>query len=122
MLYPTTDDVLGFQDKLTECCTAAVPEPVTDSTVGEFAALLANAKLAVVAPLACGAKVTVKGRLCPAEIVVGRDTPLTVNSGLLLLAEESVTDEPPAVSVADSFWFEPTATLPKFRLVGDTLS
>jgi hypothetical protein len=39
----------------------AVPVPVIDCTAGEFPALLENDKDAEVAPLAIGAKVTVKG-------------------------------------------------------------
>ena len=50
-LYPTIWDVLAFQERLTLCCVAAVPVPVSDSLVGELKASLATEKLAVAVPL-----------------------------------------------------------------------
>ena len=50
----------AFQVRSTVCCVPAVPVPVIVCVVGEFDALLVNVKLAEVAPLADGVKVTVK--------------------------------------------------------------
>ena len=114
--------MLGFHDKPTECCGAAVPLPVSVCTAAVVAVLLENVRFAEAVPLACGAKLTVNGRLCPDDRVNGNDNPLKVNSGLVLLAEPMVMAEPLALSVPDNFWLEPTTTLPKFRLAGETLS
>ena len=52
--------------------------------------------------------------------VVGREIPESTNSLPFRLAEETVTDAPLAVRVPFSEEFDPTTTLPKLRLVGDT--
>src|SRR5271157_1705219 len=89
-------------------------------TVGEFDALLEKVKDAELAPLVCGVKVTVKGADCPAGIVVGSEIPESANSPLLRLADETVTEAPLAIRLPFSAEFDPTVTLPKLRLVGDT--
>jgi hypothetical protein len=91
-----------------------------DCTVGEFEALLENDKDAEVAPLDCGVNVTVKEVDCPAVSVAGREIPESTNSLLLRLAEETVTDAPLAVRLPLSAELDPTTTLPKLGLVGDT--
>jgi len=57
------DDVLASQDKLTVCVGAAVPVPVSPSleVVGE--ASLVRVSVALAAPVVCGLKVIVYGRL-----------------------------------------------------------
>jgi hypothetical protein len=102
------------------CCVVAVPVPVMLCMVGEFAALLTNVNDAEVAPLACGVKVTVKLADCPAVSVAGNEIPESTNSLLLRLAEVIVTDAPLAIRLPPSAELDPTATLPKLRLVGDT--
>jgi len=98
--------------------------PVKDCTAGEFEALLANDKDAEAAPLAPGVNVTVKLAVLPAPSVTGNEIPERANSlplVPLILADEIVTDEPLAVRrllVIDEL--DPSATLPKLRLVGDT--
>jgi hypothetical protein len=58
MLYPDTPlDELVFQPKETLCC-GAVPEPVSDSTVGELVALLVNVALADELPETWGVNAT----------------------------------------------------------------
>ena len=109
---------LGFQESATLCCTAAVPEPLTDSAVGVFAALLTNEIFADAAPDACGENVIVREAVPPAASVSGRETPLTENSELLTLAEETLTGAVPAESVAFCDWLVPTVTLPKFIAEG----
>ena len=56
--------------------------------------------LAVAVPLACGLKVTVNEALWPAAMVEGSEMPLRANSEVLVVAEETVTLEPVALSVA----------------------
>jgi hypothetical protein len=77
-------------------------------------------KDAEAAPLAPGVKVTVKLADCPAVSVAGKEIPESTNSPLLELADEIVTDAPLAVRLPVSAAFEPTVTLPKLRLVGET--
>src|SRR5208282_1828981 len=89
-------------------------------TVGEFEALLENDKVAEVAPLACGVKVTVKAVDCPAGIVTGSEIPESTNSPLFRLADETVTDAPLAIRLPPSAELVPSTTFPKLRLVGDT--
>ena len=52
--------------------------------------------------------------------VAGREIPESTNSLLFRPAEETVTDAPLAVRAPLSAELEPTVTLPKLRLVGDT--
>ena len=58
--------------------------------------------------------------LLPAASVTGRESPLTVNSGVLMLAPVIVILELPAVRDADRFLLCPTVTLPKFNVAGLT--
>ena len=83
----------------TLCCTGAVPLPVSDCVAVALEALLTKAKLAEAAPDACGAKVTVNVAELPAAIVSGREMPLSVNSELVMLADDTVTDPVLALSV-----------------------
>ena len=52
----------------------------------------------------------------------GNDRPLSVNSELLEVAEETVTLEPVAVRVAAELALVPTTTLPKSKVAGDRAS
>jgi len=63
-------------------------------------ALLTNETVADAVPETCGVNVSVNGMLCPEASVRGRAIPLSENSGLVTLAEDTVTLEPLAVSVA----------------------
>jgi hypothetical protein len=90
--------------------------------VGEFDALLRKVRLALVAPLALGVKVTVKVADWPAAIVFGRVIPESTNSLLLLLPELTVTDAPVAVRLPGSGTPTPTVTLPKLSVDGETES
>src|SRR5437879_2101637 len=69
---------------------------------------------------ACGVNVTLTGALCPAASAIGNETPFKLNSGLLVLADETVTLEPLAPSVAVKLLFWPTVMLPKSSMVGDS--
>src|SRR5207245_4738188 len=71
---------------------------------------------------ACGAKVTVNGAEFPAAMVSGSEIPLSANSVLLKLADDTVTLAPVAVSVPLLAKLVPTVTLPKPRLVGPRAS
>ena len=102
------------------CCVAAVPVPAIVCMAGEFDALLTNDKDAEVDPLACGVNVTVKGVDWPAARVTGSEIPESANSPLFRLADVTVTDAPLAIRLPLSDELDPTTTLPKLRLVGDT--
>jgi hypothetical protein len=65
-----------------------------------------------------GLKVMVKGTLWPAGMVLGIDSPPTLNTELLLLAAVTVTLAPLAVIVPDVVPLWPTTTLPRPRVVG----
>jgi hypothetical protein len=122
MLYPTTVDVLGDQDRLTLCWTVEAPVPVTGSATVGLDASLENATLAEVVPLDWGEKVTLKGTLWPAEIVKGSFSPLRMNSELFEEPDDMVTLAPLAVSVPAWVWLVPTVIVPKFMLPGVTAS
>jgi hypothetical protein len=59
--------------------------------------LLVTERIALAVPEACGANVRVTGMLCPAAIVTGKEIPVSENSALLRLADETVTLAPPAL-------------------------
>lgn len=100
MLYPTTALVLAVHDRLALCWAGAAPLP-DNVCVGELEALLAKVMTPDAVPESCGANVTVKGTLCPAEIETGKLIPLMVNSLLLILADDTFTFWPLALRVAD---------------------
>jgi hypothetical protein len=56
----------------------------------------------------------------PAGSVIGSEIPDTTNSALLTPNDVMLTGEPLAVTVPLSDAVEPTATLPKLRVVGET--
>jgi len=115
-------DVLAVHDKLTVCCIGAAPVPARASATGAFVALLAKDTLPELAPPACGVNVTMNVALCPAFKVRGSVKPPSLNSALFDAAPEIVTPAPLAVMVALMFEFCPTATFPKFNVVGVMLS
>jgi hypothetical protein len=100
-LYPVIEvDVLAFQDKSTVCgIVAPVPLAVSEA---EVEVLVKKEMLAEALPVAVGAKVTVKGILCPAEMVTGKVSPPSVNWELLELADDRVILPPLAVTLP--FW------------------
>ena len=65
---------------------------------------------------------TVNDALCPAFRVSGRESPVTVNSDVLILAFETVMLDPLAVSEAVRLLLCPTITLPKLNVAGLTTS
>lgn len=83
-------------------------------------ALLVNVRLALAAPDAFGVNVTVNGKDWPAAIVAGNVIPDNVYSPLVLLAEETVTELPEAVRLPFNDALDPTVTVPKFNVVGET--
>lgn len=90
-------EVLAFHDKSTVCWIVA-PDPLTVSAA-ELDVLVKNESLADAAPLVVGAKLTVKGTVCPAANVTGKVSPPTANAELLELAEDNVTPPPLAVKL-----------------------
>jgi hypothetical protein len=85
-------------------------------------ALLARDRLPEASPLVRGVNLTVSEALWPVVRVIGNETPLTENSGLLRLAPEMVTLDPDACNVATRFLLVPTTTLPKLKLPGTMLN
>jgi len=100
----------------------ATPLPVTDSVAREFPALLTKASVAAAAPEDCGEKVTMKGTDCPAGTVMGIEMPLTANSALVVVTEETVTGDLVALSVPFKEALDPALTLPKFNVAGATVN
>jgi hypothetical protein len=113
--------VEAFQLRAT-LCAGAVPVPVNDSAVGEFVALLAKVRLADADPMAQGVNVTVNPSDWPAEIVAGSVIPESTNSLLLLLADDTVTGALVALRLPLNGELDPTATLPKAKVAGETES
>jgi hypothetical protein len=99
-----------------------VPLPVRDSTNEESPALLKKERVAVAVPLLCGVNATENDAVLPAAMVNGKETPLKLNSGLLIVAEEIEILEPLALSVPARVLLVPSVTLPKFIVDGDTVS
>ena len=64
----------------------------------------------------------VNGTLWPAGILSGKVKPLSTNSELFEVAEDTVTLEPLALSIAVWLWLVPTTTLPKVIDPGATVS
>ena len=82
--------------------------------------MLEKVTVAFAVPEAVGLKVTVNPVDCPAVSVAGRTIPESINSLLPVLADDTVTGAPLALSVPVRAELEPTVTLPKFSVVGDT--
>jgi len=121
MLYPTTVDLLGAQVKPTVCCLVATPAPVAVNVDECVVALLLSVKVANVEPLLLGLKLTLTEILCPAAMVFGKVMLLSVNSGFVVDAAEIVTAADPALNVVVLVEVVPTVTLPKLKLVGETV-
>ena len=81
-------------------------------------ALLTNARLADTEPDVCGRKVTLNGMDCPGAKVAGNEIPFRINSALVLLADEIVTDEPLALKLPVKDAVDPVVILPKFSAEG----
>lgn len=107
-------DVLPVHDSPTEC-----EEPDKEIVAGEFVALLATLTLPVALPVAVGANRTVRVAVWLGVRVKPDVTPLALNPAPDTFTPEMVTFEFPLfVSVTVSELLLPTATPPKFKLVG----
>ena len=123
MLCPETGDVLAFQVRSTECCTGTVPDPENETTAGEFVALLTNDTVPEAGPLVWGTNEIVTLFVAPAASVSGRARPLVLNPMPVKFAAETETDAVPVFeSVTVLVAVLPCTTLPKLKLVGETLS
>ena len=78
--------------------------------------------MAAAAPEDCGEKVTVKGTDCPEETVSGIEMPLTANSALVVVIEETVTDDLVALRIPFKEALDPAFTLPKLNVAGATVN
>jgi len=99
-----------------------MPVPLRAAVIVGVCPLLVKVKDPLAAPVAVGLKVTVNGTLWPAAIVAGRDNPLMVNKALFEVAAVNVTLAPLALRVPDAVPLVPTTTLPRAKLVGETMS
>lgn len=115
-------ELLALHDKFTVCVGAGVPVPVAPAVVEEGWALLTNVRVALSAPVTCGLKVMVKGRLWPAVITAGSDNPLIAKRELFVLAPVTVTLAPLALRFPEAVPLAPTATFPTARVAGATVS
>ena len=68
-------------------------------------ALLENESVAPAVPLDCGVNTIVIGTLCPAVTVNGNEIPLSLNSDVVTLADDTVTFDPVALRFAVSDLF-----------------
>ena len=84
--------------------------------------MLVKVRFPLALPGTLGVKVTVNGTDCPAGIVTGSEIPDRTNSPLLLVAEETVTDEPATVRLALRAELDPSGIVPKLRLVWESES
>ena len=103
------------------CCLVATPAPVAVNVDEDGVALLLSVNAVDVEPLLPGLKLTLTEILCPAAIVFGKVMLLSVNSGFVVDAAEIVTAADPALNVAVLLEVDPTVTLPKPKLVGETV-
>jgi|ERR1700722_5921025 hypothetical protein len=115
-------ELLALHDKFTVCVGAGVPVPVAPAVVEEGWALLTNVSVALSAPVTCGLKVRVNGKLWPAVITAGSDKPLIVNRELFVLAAVTVTLAPLAFRFPEAVPLAPTATFPTARVAGVAVS
>ena len=115
--------MLAFQLRSTECCTGTVPVPESATDVGEFVAVLTNETVPEAAPPVCGAKEMVTVCVPPAATVNGKLVPLRLNPIPVKFAAETDTEAVPAFDrVTVLVAALPSTTLPKERLVGETVS
>lgn len=99
-----------------------MPTPVSDSTVGELAALLVNDSDPETVALAVGLKATLYDTLCPAGIVNGKVAPSRTNCELLLASADTVTLAPLALMLMACVPVAPTLTSPKLTDEGVMLN
>ncbi len=118
----TTLPIASVDGEILSCPTAAVPVPVSVAVEVEGWALLVTVNVALADPTAVGLNVIVKGTLCPAGIVTGSESPLTVNAELFVLAAVTVTLAPLALKLPEAVPLEPSTTLPAASVEGEMLS
>ena len=115
-MKPTASE-LEFQKRLT-LYTVTVPTPLSDSTACELEALLPKVSDPDIVPVLCGVKATFNDRLWPAATVKGKEAPCRTYCELLLLAEDTVTLAPEALTVMGRVWVVFSGTLPKLSGAG----
>ena len=116
-LPKTTAD--GLADSVV---VVATPVPLTATVDGEFEAFVVKLTMPLVLPAAIGANCTLKVLFCPAAIVNGVVTPVTLTPAPVELNCEIVRLAVPVlvtVTVCDLAW--PSTKLPKLMLGGATL-
>src|SRR5271170_1762451 len=109
----------GLQERVTLCWGGAAPFPVNTWVTVELAPSLENESMAEAVPAVDGLKVTVKEFVSPAARVAGKESPVSENSLLSIMAAEKVTDDPVAPRLPFSEALVPTTTLPKVKGAGE---
>ena len=84
--------------------------------------MLASVNDAVAEPGTNGLKVIENDVLWPAGTVSGNESPPMLNTESFVVAPVTVTSAPVAVRVPDAVPLEPTTTLPRFNVLGLTVS
>jgi hypothetical protein len=116
----TLPNAIDAGEAVNEDC---VPVPLSAIVSGEFGALLTTEMLPVALPEPVGANCAVKLADCPAAIVSGAVTPVTLNPAPVTFTAETVTlAEPLFFNVIVCVLLLPTFTLPKFSLAGEAPS
>jgi hypothetical protein len=119
-LYPLTEDVLAFHERLTVYC-GETPVPLNTSVLFVLVDVV-NVSVEDAAPLVVGANTILTDAIWPDFRVNGSERPESENCELLLDAEEIVT-LPPVAVIVDAWVVElPMSTLPKLIEAGATVS
>jgi hypothetical protein len=93
--------------------------PVSETDTDGSEALEASVRLALLVPVAVGAKTIDKPALAPEANVYGKLKPLTEYPLPFTVAPEIVRLDPPVLETVSIWvWLLPRVTLPKFRLGG----
>lgn len=101
----------------------SVPAPLNEMVRLGFEAFELTVTLPLKLPEDCGAKVTLKGTVCPAVKVTGVLSPEMLKPAPLTVTWVIVrSDAPELLSASDWLWLVPVCTLPNPMLVGAALN
>lgn len=84
--------------------------------------MLDTVRVPLIDPEVSGLKVMEKEALCPAGIVTGSGRPPILKTELFVVAPVTVTLAPVAFRAPDTLPLPPTATFPKFSVLGEIVS
>ena len=113
-MKPANDEELGVQFNTTEWVAGAAPEPASEITSGELAALLTTVMLPERLPVVAGANFALITVDCPAAKVTGSANGVVLNPvPLTLIAETETLELPVFVRVTLCVALVPVVRLPK---------